>query len=71
MVEVVEMIKEISVVQPVEQSKQQRQLTANIAKSTELIVEFVQIVKPANMNIEQNAKLDYMVQQHNLAQWFN
>ena len=58
MVEVVEMIKEISVVQPVEQSKQQRQLTANIAKSTELIVEFVQIVKPANMNIGQNAKLD-------------
>ena len=58
MVEVVEMIKEISVVQPVEQSKQRRQLTANIAKSTEFIVEFVQMVKPANMNIGQNAKLD-------------
>ena len=58
MVEVVEMIKEISVVQPVEQSKQRRQLTANIAKSAEFVVEFVQIVKPANMNIEQNAKLD-------------
>ena len=58
MVEVVEMIKEISVVQPVEQSKQRRQLTANIAKSAEFVVEFVQIVKPANMNIGQNAKLD-------------
>ena len=58
MVEVVEMIKEISVVQPVEQSKQRRQLTANIAKSAEFVVEFVQIVKPANMNIGQNAKID-------------
>lgn len=58
MVEVVEMIKEISVVQPVKQLKQRRQLTANIAKSTEFVVEFVQMVKPANMNIGQNAKLD-------------
>ena len=58
MVEVVEMITEISVVQPVEQSKQRRQLTANNAKSTEFVVEFVQMVKPANMNIGQNAKLD-------------
>lgn len=58
MVEVVEMIKEISVVQPVEQSKKRRQLTANIAKSAEFVVEFVQIVKPADMNIGQNAKLD-------------
>ena len=58
MVEVVEVIKEISVAQPVEQSKQRRQLTANIAKSTEFVVEFVQMVKPANMNIGQNAKLD-------------
>lgn len=58
MVEVVEIVKEISVVQPVEQSKQRRQLTANIAKSTEFVVEFVQMVKPANMNIGQNAKLD-------------
>ena len=58
MVEVVEMIKEIPVVQPVKQLKQRRQLTANIAKSTEFVVEFVQMVKPANMNIGQNAKLD-------------
>ena len=58
MVEVVEMIKEISVVQPVEQSKQRRQLTANIAKANEFVVEFVQMVKPANMNIGQNAKPD-------------
>ena len=29
-----------------------------MAKSTEFVVEFVQMVKPANMNIGQNAKLD-------------